>query len=93
MRSLPACLSGLALLLGLTGCSAYDPPIRGDHNTDRYKTDLEACRTSSREAVRLRNADTPMTWIMSPFTGPPAVRAAIRTCMTQKGYVVEKTGG
>jgi hypothetical protein len=92
MRSLSACMPGLVLLLGVSGCAAYDPPVQGDHNTDRYKADLEACRTSSTEAVRLKNADTPTTWILSPFTGPPAVRAAIRTCMTTKGYVVGKTG-
>ncbi|MFL5256552.1 MAG: hypothetical protein ACJ8AI_27400 [Rhodopila sp.] len=90
MRSRTVCLPGLVLLLGITGCSSYDPPVQGDHNSDRYKADLEACRTSSTEAVRLKNADTPRTWILSPFTGPPMVRAAIRDCMTKKGYVVGK---
>jgi hypothetical protein len=27
---------------------------------------------------------------MSPFTGPPEVRAAIRKCMEGNGYVLEK---
>jgi hypothetical protein len=80
------------LLFGLSGCAAYDPPLQGDHASDKYKTDLEACRTTSREAVRLKNAATPQSWIISPITGPPAVRAAIRTCMTAKGYVLEKQG-
>jgi hypothetical protein len=90
MRSRASCLSGLVLLLGVAGCSAYDPPVQGDHTSEQYKTDLEACRTTSREAVRLKNADTPSTWLLSPFTGPPAVRAAIRDCMTKKGYVIGK---
>lgn len=80
------------LLLGLSGCAAYDPPIQGDHTSEKYKTDLEACRTTSRETVRLKNAATPQSWIISPITGPPEVRAAIRACMTGKGYVLEKTG-
>jgi hypothetical protein len=82
-----------ALLLAISGCaSPYDPPVQGDHTSERYKTDLEKCRTSSTETVRRRNADTPLTWMKSPFTGPPAVRAEIRTCMEHDGYVLEKTG-
>jgi hypothetical protein len=76
------------LPIGLSACSSYDPPVQGDHATDKYKDDLEKCRTASREAVRIRNADTPWTWILSPFTGPPQVRAAIRSCMQGKGYVL-----
>ena len=76
--------------IGLSACSPYDPPMQGDHATDKYKDDLEKCRTTSREAVRIRNADTPWTWIISPFTGPPEVRAAIRSCMQGKGYVPAK---
>jgi hypothetical protein len=79
------------LLSGLSGCAAYDPPVQGDHTSEKYKTDLETCRTTSQEAVRLKNAATPQSWIISPITGPPEVRAAIRTCMAGKGYVLEKT--
>jgi hypothetical protein len=78
------------LLAGVSGCSAYDPPFQGDRTTEKYKADLEKCRSTSQEAVRIKNADTPWTWIISPFTGPPAVRAAIRTCMQGKGYVLEQ---
>ena len=79
-----------ALLLGMGGCTSYDPPIRGDHTSERYQADLEKCRTSSTETVRLKNAATLQSWIVSPFTGPPAVRAAIRSCMVGKGYVLDK---
>ena len=79
------------LPLGLSGCAAYDPPVQGDHTSEKYKTDLETCRTTSQEAVRLKNAATPQSWIISPITGPPEVRAAIRACMAGKGYVLEKT--
>jgi hypothetical protein len=82
-----------ALLLGVSGCAPYDPPAQGDHSSDHYKADLEACRTSSARAVYLKNADNPGTWIISPITGPPKVRAEIRTCMRGKGYVLEKAGG
>jgi hypothetical protein len=90
MRPFYATASLSLLVVGLSGCAAYDPPIQGDHTSEKYKTDLEACRTTSREAVRLKNAATPQSWIISPITGPPEVRAAIRTCMTGKGYVLEK---
>ena len=84
----------LTLLLGLGGCGApYDPPVQGDHRSEKYKTDLENCRTSSTETVRRQNAAYPGTWIMSPINGPPEVRAAIRTCMVGKGYTLENTGG
>ena len=66
-------------------------PPSGDHASERYKDDLEKCRTTSAESVRLKNAGTPERWIISPITGPPAVRAAIRICMEKKGYVLEKT--
>jgi hypothetical protein len=92
MQSLRVSFIVLAVLLGASGCGApYDPPVQGDHTTERYKADLEKCRTTSQESVRLKNAATPQRWIISPFTGPPAVRAAIRTCMAEKGYTLEKT--
>ncbi len=82
----------LGLLLGLNCCASgpYDPPVQGDHTSERYKADLEKCRTSSTESVRLKNADTLGTWIMSPYTGPSAVRAEIRKCLVSKGYVLTK---
>jgi hypothetical protein len=80
-----------AVLLGVSGCADYDPPVQADHTSEQYQGDLAKCRTSSTEAVRLKNAATPEKWIISPITGPPAVRAAIRQCMQGKGYVLEKT--
>jgi hypothetical protein len=38
----------------------------------------------------LKNAAIIQSWVISPFTGPPAVRAAIRTCMAGKRYTLEK---
>jgi hypothetical protein len=38
--------------------------------------------------VYLQNAGDPGTWIISPITGPPMVRAAIRNCMQGKGYAL-----
>jgi hypothetical protein len=90
MRALCALVVVPVLLAGLSGCAAYDPPVQGDHATEKYQTDLEACRTTSRETVRRKNAATPQSWIISPITGPPEVRAAIRTCMSGKGYVLEQ---
>ena len=75
----------------LCGCADYDPPIQSDHTSDKYKADLEKCRTSSTETVRLKNAATPQSWVISPITGPPEVHALIRKCMVGQGYVLEKT--
>ncbi len=83
----------ISLLVGVSGCAVYDPPVQGDRTSDKYKGDLEQCRTSSTEAVRLKNASTPQSWIISPITGPPAVRAAILKCMEAKGFALEKAGG
>ena len=81
----------IPILLGASACAPYDPPVQGDHTAEQYKADLEKCRTTSTESVRLKNAANERTWVISPFTGPPAVRAAIRTCMAGKGYTLEKT--
>ncbi len=92
-RTLRAALVVVALLPAVTGCADYDPPVQGDHAADQYQADLAKCQASSTETVRLRNAATPGRWIISPITGPPAVRAAIRTCMEGKGYVLETAPG
>ncbi|HUB10964.1 MAG TPA: hypothetical protein VMB34_03330 [Acetobacteraceae bacterium] len=83
----------LVIAASVGACSSYDPPSQGDHTSQHYQDDLQNCRRASREAVRLQNAATPGRWIISPITGPPAVRAAIRNCMQGKGYVLEKTSG
>jgi hypothetical protein len=88
MLPLRAFLIVPALLIGVSACAPYDPPVEGDHSSEKYKADLENCRVTSTEAVRLKNAGTPQTWVISPITGPPAVRAATRTCMQGKGYVL-----
>ena len=93
MLSLRARFLFPVLLFGVSGCASYDPPIQGDHTSEQYKADLEKCRTISTEDVRRKNAATPGTWIMSAFTGPSEVRAAIRKCIEGKGYVLEKGGG
>lgn len=80
------------VLPGLAACDAYDPPFRGDHASAHYQSDLAACRESSRNTVRLKNATSPQTWIVSPFTGPPETRADIRSCMEAKGYVLAHPG-
>jgi hypothetical protein len=81
----------VVLVLMIGGCADYDPPIQGDHTSDKYRADLEKCRTSSTETVRLKNAATPQSRVISPITGPPEVHALIRKCMVGKGYVLEKT--
>jgi hypothetical protein len=82
-------LLAAAALLSLSGCEAYDPQVQGDHTTEKYQTDLKSCQETSQHAVYIKNADNPFSWAISPFTGPPAVRKAIITCMAGKGYVID----
>ncbi len=82
----------LVVLAGISGCAPYDPPLQGDHASQHYQDDLKLCRTSSRKAVQLENEDTLQGWVISPVTGPFAVRADIRKCMQGKGYALEKAG-
>lgn len=78
----------LVACAALSGCGAYDPPVIGGQATPAYKTDLASCRTASRHQVYLKNAATPGTWLISPVTGPPAVRRDIRACLRGKGYIL-----
>ena len=92
MKAVRSLFVVFGVLPWVSGCGAYDPPVKGDHTAERYKADLDACRTSSSHSVYLKNAATPGTWIISPITGPSAVRAAIRTCMQGKGYQLDTPG-
>ena len=85
MRPSWAAVIGLACL---SSCGSYEPVVQGDHSGEKYKTDLATCQADLQKAVYLKNAATIGTWIISPFTGPPAVRAAIRACLKGKGYAV-----
>lgn len=92
MRSLPISLAIPTLFFSLSGCAPYTPQVKAGHTPEQYNTDLEVCRTSSAHAVYLKNAAYPWTWIISPVTGPPATRAAIRKCLETKGYALTKGG-
>ena len=81
-------LLGLALL-PLASC-AYDPAMMGAHPAPQYETDLQACRTTSREQVRLQNAKTLASWLTSPIHGPGMVRAAVRGCLEARGYAAAR---
>jgi hypothetical protein len=77
----------LAFSLGLADCAhTYDPPLATDHESPRYKADLHECARTSNEQVRLVNASTLGSWVLSPFTGAAMVHTAIRECMLKKGY-------
>ncbi len=87
-----ALIISMLLLAVSAGCASYDPPVRGDHTSEKYKTDLEKCRADSTESVRLKNAATPGLWGDILTIRLPSVRAAIRACMAGKGYTLEQTG-
>ncbi len=89
MRFPRVCLLLIPILICLSGCGTYDPPVQGDRTTEKYQADLTSCRETSQHAVYIKNADNPFSWIISPFTGPPAVRRAILKCMAGKGYIID----
>ncbi len=86
------CLVGLMVARGricalilLAGC-AYDPPVSGDHGTEKYRADLAQCRQTVDTKIDLLNRSTFPAFVMSPFTGPPRKHDALRDCMVGKGY-------
>ncbi len=90
-RAVRCLLAMAAMMAGTGGCSAYDPPVRADHGAEKYKTDLEACRTSVAHDVYIKNAGDIGTWIISPVTGPAQRREGVRACMAGKGYVPDRS--
>ena len=89
VTTLRATLAVLALLL-LAAWVTYNANMAGTHPAARYDADLESCRTSSREAVRLDNAKYVWRWIDSAYWGPGEVPSAIRQCMEGKGYALAR---
>jgi len=75
------------IVLALAGC-AYDPPLLGDHQATKYRSDLAECRTSVDDKVDLQARATFPGFLISPLTSPPRKRSGIRACMTAKGYVL-----
>jgi hypothetical protein len=76
-------LAGLALLLPLAGCGAYDPDLGSG---PKYEADLSACQKSASV-----EADTIAKRRFYTFVGYPVstrifARRAVRTCLAQKGY-------
>ena len=76
----------IAALLVLSGCAAYDPPMAGDHTTQRYQLDLQRCHKQvDTAAARAANA-TPQSAIRSAFASEEPGRAQMRSCMQARGY-------
>lgn len=74
----------------LAGCANYyDPPMQGDHSTEKYQADLKKChRQVNVPANRVANATVGST-IQSVFKSDDPQRDATRTCMQSKGYTPE----
>ena len=77
----------LAAALLLAGCSGYDPPMAGAHDTVRYQTDLRRCRKEAdAKATRLANR-TPETAAVALFSSDEPERQDVLACMKTHGYV------
>lgn len=84
-------MTRLVVLLGVlavAGCSSYEPRVTADRTAPKYQADLAACQGESVDAVNTRNAKRGLDWFSSPVRRPFQIRAAIRSCMTAKGYAV-----
>lgn len=75
----------IATMLLLVGC-AGDPDVGGDHASPKFRTDLKACRASSRAQVAKQDARYFLGWLASPVTAPGQVHRTVRACMEGKGY-------
>ena len=78
------------LLLGLVpfGACAYDPPMRADHGSAPYQTDLRTCRKDGTAAADKRTKAYGYLFLSYPVSYPIVRRQEIRKCMQGKGYVV-----
>ena len=78
----------MALCAVLAGCSAYDPPLAGDHDTVRYQTDIRRCRKNA-DATATRKANaTPQSAAMAVFASGEPERQDVIACMKARGYVL-----
>jgi hypothetical protein len=77
----------MTLALALASCS-YDPPVQGDHTSQKYQTDLKTCRDQAAHEVYMKFAGSIWTWMVSPITAPSARHRAVRACMAAKGYTL-----
>lgn len=74
----------------LAGCANYyDPPVRGDHSTEKYQADLKKCHAQVNPPANRKANATVGSTIRSMFKSDDPQRDATRTCMLSKGYVLE----
>ena len=80
-------MRAVLLMALLAGCAAYEPPGL-DRARPSYQADLDECQQNEPDEVDAYNAKIGLRWFVSPVRRPFQVRAAIRSCMTKKGYQV-----
>ncbi len=73
----------------LLGACAYDPPMKADHDSYKYKTDLAKCQKQAAKTAAYTNAGTPQAALLSVFNSPEPEHQDIRTCMQARGYAPE----
>lgn len=76
----------LLSVLAVAGCYGYAPPVQTDTAAPQYQADLAECQDQSVDAVNKRNAKSGLDWFSSPVRRTFQIRAAIRSCITAKGY-------
>ncbi len=71
--------------LALSGC-AFDPPMKADHASATYRTDLRACQKSAHKAANAHVLSRGILFLTYPVSLPIVQRARTRQCLEAKGY-------
>jgi hypothetical protein len=70
------------------GACAYDPPLKADHDSAKYKSDLAKCQKQAAKTAAYTSGATPQAAIGSLFTSSEPEHKEIRTCMQGRGYTM-----
>ncbi len=77
----------VAAVLVLSGC-AYDPPMKADHASAKYRADLAACQESGDREANRRVKARGILFLTYPMSLPIERRVQTRRCLEGKGYQV-----
>ncbi len=83
----PRCFVLMAVLAA--GACAYDPPVKADHDSVKYKSDLAKCQKQAAKTAAYTSGATPSAAILAQFSSSEPEHKEIRTCMQARGYATQ----